>query len=461
MMNRSTSQALAEIAAILHSIDHPARAGLDHQSRLDLITLARSTARIMTNLVSVLVAEAEDAGSAKAAAGTPTRTWLTRTGSTGAGEAAGVVKTSQAVTASPAIREAALAGVVDGRQARAIGKVMSELPADMTADQHDSAEAFMVHRARTTAADRLVKLRSDALAAAGYQEEQGHARLVAQERRARARRSLSWWDDGDGSVAFKGSLPVVDAEPLVKIITAYTEADRRRGREFRDPLAEQRTLDQLRADAFTTLVKNYATATRSSNPVAGAPGVAGDRPRIVVTVRESDLRDRAEAAGLLESGDRISAGELRRLCCDADLLPVVLGTRSEVLDVGREQRLVTPPIRAAMTFRDGGCVFPDCTVPSAACDAHHIVPWWQGGDTSLSNLVTLCAHHHRLVEPSRLRGTPDDRWELRPAGGPDPGGGWFEVIPPARMDPQRQPIPCQTSPIRRQNDPASPRTGSH
>jgi hypothetical protein len=450
MMNRSTSQVLAEIEVSLRSIDHQARAGLGDQARLDLITRARNTARIMTNLVSVLVAEAEQAGSAKAAAGTPTKTWLARTGSTGAGEAAGVVKTSRAVTASPVIRDAALSGALDGRQARAIGKVLSELPEGMTAEQFGSAEAFMVHQAKTTPADRLVRLRSDALAAAGYEEEQGQARLVAQERRARARRCLTWWNDGDGSVEFKGSLPVVDAEPFVKIITAYTEADRRRGREFRDPLVEQRTPEQLRADAFTTVITNYAKATQGG-AVAGAPGVAGDRPRIVVTVREQDLRDRAEAAGLLESGDQISTGELRRLCCDADLLPVVLGADSEVLDVGREQRLVTPPIRAAMTFRDGGCVFPGCGVPAAGCDAHHIVPWWQGGDTALRNLVSLCPHHHRLVEPSRLHGTADDRWELRPVttgttGGLDPGGG-FEVVPPARMDPQQHPIPCRPSPI--------------
>jgi hypothetical protein len=248
-----------------------------------------------------------------------------------------------------------------------------------------------------------------------------------------------------------------------------------------------------------------------------APGVAGDRPRIVVTIREADLRTRAEAAGILETGDQIPTPELRRLCCDADLLPIVLGTHSEILDVGREQRLVTPPIRAAMNLRDGGCIFPGCNVPPAQTDAHHIIPWWQGGDTALHNLASLCAHHHRLVEPPRLnsvhtgphgqadRSDRDDRWELRPVtphpgtrgpepkahhdpngdpdpsahhgtsgdhdpdahqgpnGGPDPdarpdpGGGpdpsahpdpgsRFEVIPPARLDPARRPIPCQRGP---------------
>jgi hypothetical protein len=102
------------------------------------------------------------------------------------------------------------------------------------------------------------------------------------------------------------------------------------------------------------------------------------------------------------------------------------------LDVGRTQRLATPAIRAALELRDGGCVFPGCTTPARDCDAHHIIPWWAGGPTALSNLVLLCPHHHGTVEPSH---NPDaDRWKvrLRPNGTP-------EIIPPLRVDPSQRP----------------------
>ena len=153
-------------------------------------------------------------------------------------------------------------------------------------------------------------------------------------------------------------------------------------------------------------------------------------------MRETDLRDRAEQAGLLDTGTPIAAGDLRRLCCDADLVPAVLGGPSEVLDVGRTQRLVTPPIRRALALRDAGCVFPGCDVPDSACDAHHIVPWWNHGTTALANLVSLCSHHHQLVEPPRFHsGAPPDRWEVRLHADGTP-----EVIPPRRADPERRPI---------------------
>ena len=133
---------------------------------------------------------------------------------------------------------------------------------------------------------------------------------------------------------------------------------------------------------------------------------------------------------MLARGAKITAGDLRRLCCDADLMPAVLGGPSEILDVGRTQRLVTPAIRAALELRDGGCVFVGCQLPPRGCEAHHRRPWWDGGTTILENLALVCTHHHGICEPSK--DPTADRWriELNPDGIP-----W--AIPPKRVDPQQ------------------------
>ncbi|MFZ1409991.1 MAG: DUF222 domain-containing protein, partial [Micropruina sp.] len=117
---------------------------------------------------------------------------------------------------------------------------------------------------------------------------------------------------------------------FITLIDAYVESDRRAARDLLDPLAEVRTSEQRRADGLIALLAAHQQA----------PRLAGDRPRVVVTMREQDLRDRAEQAGVLAAGAPITAGDLRRLCCDADLMPVVLGGNSEVLDVGQTRRLV-------------------------------------------------------------------------------------------------------------------------
>ncbi|MBP8919781.1 MAG: HNH endonuclease [Micropruina sp.] len=129
----------------------------------------------------------------------------------------------------------------------------------------------------------------------------------------------------------------------------------------------------------------------------------------------------------------MTAGELRQYACDADILPVVLGGPSGVLDVGQKHRLVTPTIRQALHARDQGCVFAGCNRPAADCDAHDIVPWQQGGPTSLANLCLLCKHHHNLLEPDARR-PADLQWQIRIS--PD---GVAEVIPPRYVDQHRRP----------------------
>ena len=88
---------------------------------------------------------------------------------------------------------------------------------------------------------------------------------------------------------------------------------------------------------------------------------------------------------------------VRRLACDAELIPAVLGTQGQVLDVGRTSRLVTTGIWTALVLRDQHCAFPGCSRLPIACDAHHIQHWADGGTTSLDNLVLLCRKHHTLT----------------------------------------------------------------
>lgn len=103
------------------------------------------------------------------------------------------------------------------------------------------------------------------------------------------------------------------------------------------------------------------------------------------------------------TGGRITAGEARRLACAADLVPLVLGGPSEVLDVGRAQRLFTPAQRRALAVRDGRCRAEGCDIPAAWSEAHHLEPWVPDGATDLANGVLLCSHHHHRAHDDRYR----------------------------------------------------------
>jgi hypothetical protein len=129
--------------------------------------------------------------------------------------------------------------------------------------------------------------------------------------------------------------------------------------------------------------------------------------------------------GLLDGYWNLSAAQIRRIACDAAVVPVVLGSKSEILDIGRATRVVPRAIRRALIRRDRGCSFPNCTKKAKWCAAHHVRHWAWGGPTALDNLVLICAHHHQIIHHTE--------WEVRITQ------GFPEYIPPSYVDPDRKP----------------------
>ncbi len=87
------------------------------------------------------------------------------------------------------------------------------------------------------------------------------------------------------------------------------------------------------------------------------PTRGGQRPHLVLTMRLPDLLNGLGTA-VLDTGGRLSAAQARRLACDACVIPLILGSDSMPLDVGRQQRLATTALRGALVQRDKGCAFP-------------------------------------------------------------------------------------------------------
>ena len=129
---------------------------------------------------------------------------------------------------------------------------------------------------------------------------------------------------------------------------------------------------------------------------AGEPVRGPGRPLLTITMDQRWLR-LAVGHGTLDSGALVDAATVRRWACDAEIVPMVLGSRSEPLDIGRRSRLVPDAMRRALTFRDRGCAFPGCTRRPRRCEAHHVDHWGNDGPTALDNLTLLCRHHHQVI----------------------------------------------------------------
>jgi Domain of unknown function (DUF222) len=216
-----------------------------------------------------------------------------------------------------------------------------------------------------------------------------------------------------GMTGIKGQLDDLGVELLGKAIEGLSKP-----RPTDDGTPDRRSAAVRRGHALKELLRRYLN-------LGDAPTHGGERPHITLTMDFQDLRSRIGAA-YLELGGVISPYEARILACDAEIIPMVMGSTSEVLDVGRANRLFTTAIRKAITQRDKGCTFPGCDRPPGWTEAHHVQHWLDGGISCYKNGCLLCAHHHRVIH----RGDWLIRWAK---------DGIPEFVPPIWVDPEQNP----------------------
>ena len=149
---------------------------------------------------------------------------------------------------------------------------------------------------------------------------------------------------------------------------------------------------EARADALVELARRVLAT--------GELGTSGGvRPHLLLTSSVDAAAGRPSVGGELTWAGVVPGETVRRLCCDASVSVVEVGSDGEPLSVGRARRTVPPSLRRALIARDRGCVWPGCDRPSAWTDAHHLRTWAEGGETSVGNLALVCrAHHVRLHE---------------------------------------------------------------
>jgi hypothetical protein len=227
----------------------------------------------------------------------------------------------------------------------------------------------------------------------GYRRAQ-EAEELSREARQHTSRTLSYSFDEDGSLILKARLPAPQGAMLIKALDAAMET--LPCTEISVDAEDEWTIPHatLRADALAALAESYLANRATSSKTA-------DRFQVVVHVDAETLRESTAGRCEIEQGPSIPVQTIRRLSCDASLLTVLESESGEPLDVGRKTRTIPPAIRRALHTRDGGCRFPGCT-HQRYVDAHHIEHWADGGETKLSNLVTLCRLHHRLVHEGEI-----------------------------------------------------------
>ncbi|RNM13614.1 HNH endonuclease signature motif containing protein [Nocardioides pocheonensis] len=302
----------------------------------------------------------------------------------------------------PQVAQALAAGRCSVAQAQVIVRCLDELPDRVGADVVERAEATLVGYAEHFRPIQLRRLGRHILevVAPEVAEAEEARRWASEERHAREKTRISLRTLGDGTSRLTGRLPDAAASRLKTYLEAFTSprvsagsttASAQRSLAPVDRVPYPRRLGQ----AFCALLEHLDPAT--------LPHHGGDATTVIVTVGLDQLRAELATAGILGGADEtvLSAGELRRLACNAHVIPAVLGGKSEVLDLGRAQRLFSAAQRRAMRLRDQECRAEGCRVPATWCEAHHVRPWARGGRTDVADGVLLCSHHHHRAHDDR------------------------------------------------------------
>ena len=287
----------------------------------------------------------------------------------------------------------------------------------------------------------------------------------------RQQRYLKTWKQKNGMVRMDGLLDPETGTRICSRLQGVVEELRRQDQKSArtgasgasNPGAgeEQRSWDQLRADALDLLTSGAAEGAKSR-------GDSGGRPKAeIIVVADIGAFTGDDPAGRCEipGTGPVPPAVLERIACDAHLTGLLFH-KGKPLHHGATVRTATKDQWRALIARDRGCI--GCGAEPARCQAHHIVPYARFRRTDIENLVLVCWRCHHNIHDHRWRVThrngkpalepPDPQAPPNPATGRHPHDQDPHGQGPRQRQPNRGPQPtrARTGPTPNRPGPGHP-----
>lgn len=334
---------------------------------------------------------------AESGVGEPPENLLTSSTGSSSRQARAAAAREQACEAMPAIEHALADGTLSAGHVDAAAVVHGRLDTDVASAFAEHAPD-LANRAATVSVDAFERECRDLARHLQRQAETG-AEVAELERQTAASEVTRWIDRSTGMHKTLISLDPLRDSRMWKVISAEVARERQRRQD-----------DQRPSLSYACLQAAAVVAAVTAEP---AESRTRRVPEVSVLIDLNALQGLAHDSGVIcetDDGTPLPISTVRRLCCDAHIIPIILGSDGAVLDQGRRARTATAEQRTALAAMHRTCAFPDCTVNVSDCRIHHIRWWWKHhGPSDLDNLIPLCERHHHLVHEGRwgLTMTPD------------------------------------------------------
>ena len=284
-------------------------------------------------------------------------------------EASGTVKTARALASMPQVAEEAVTGQIVTSGVKLLA---------MARDRHP--DEFVHHEEIFADAATYLNAKDLRIAVEHWNQALDFDAALNDAEDDASRRELFFNQSYQGKWDMQGRFGVADGQVIHTALRGYIQ------RTYIDG-DDKRSMSERLADASVAIHQHWL----DHNDSVATSG--GEKPHITVTVPyEILLGDKKQLPEI--NGHPVHPETIRRWACDAGIVRIILDGDSQPIDVGRRTRTIPPALRRALDLRDGRCVWEGCDAPASWCDAHHIIHWADGGDTSLDNTQLLCRKHH-------------------------------------------------------------------
>jgi hypothetical protein len=308
------------------------------------------------------------------------RSSLSNHGRTSTKEAQTASEREQVCTALPGFEDALADGTIAAGHVDAIATATKGLDDDERAEFVGEASSLLDDAGRQ-GVDAFTKNCRD-LARSIRARHNARSDVDELERQRSQSKITRWVDKTTGM-----HKTLIEADPVTdrKLWAAIQTCRRKRQRHTGGTAGPRPTFDRLTVDALVDAV------------AGGARAEANIQLAVHVDLRTLTHGRHDDTLCETDSGIALPVDTVRRMACDADIIPIVLDGRGVALDQGRAKRLATPEQRLAISAMQATCSHPDCTVTIDDCRIHHLTPWRLGGRTDLDEMAPVCESHHHLV----------------------------------------------------------------
>jgi len=399
-MDQGMRQGLERLAVAAREaiglLDDASEDGTDFLEAVRRVEVAE---RIAHGVKLRLLAEADRRKAARAGIGA----WLSAELGYGSSRARGLAEEARRIGGMPELAERLTAGELNQDQTRVVERaVKAAHGSGIDAGAAVAETLAVIEREGVSEAKARVRVLEETLAPGTVKD------LAA---RQRARSFLRVGETEDGMVRIDALLDAARGA-VVRSVIDQMVAGGLHARQYDkvERLPEDVvTVEQMGAQALTRLAEVYLTVSEQRRGEAFRPKTlfVTRAPNSVSNSAADDtpgLSEIPEGCAMTVYGQLVPAEGLPPVRDSAASVltvdpvsgePVALDGRG--LDVDPGARLASADQRMALAFRDRGCAEPGCSRPVTwSLHAHHETAFKDGGETTMSNLTSLCSEHHVL-----------------------------------------------------------------